>query len=206
MAKNAHPEQLGERFASHVSPEPNSGCWLWTGSCDRKGYGQIRVAPRVLKYATHVSLALVGREVPKGMAACHRCDNPNCVNPDHLFIGTQRDNIQDAKAKGRMNLDGLEAGRVSRADPLKKHHAKRLYDSGVVGIELARLVGVSATVAQKWMIEWGHKAVDQKTKTHCRQGHPYSGGNLYISPRGDRQCRICMRATKKRSEAKHAKA
>lgn len=95
---------IDERFWRFVSPEPNSGCWLWDGSVDRRGYGQIRVKRRgagSLRYATHISLALDGRPVPPGMCACHRCDVPGCVNPAHLFVGTQVDNVRDCMAKGR---------------------------------------------------------------------------------------------------------
>jgi ribosomal protein L37E len=92
---------LEERFTDSFIPEPNSGCWLWLGSRDRKGYGQIRVAKHDLRYATHVALEINDRSVPDGMSACHHCDNPGCVNPDHLFIGTQQDNTTDMIRKGR---------------------------------------------------------------------------------------------------------
>jgi hypothetical protein len=92
-------------------PEPNSGCWLWVGSCDRNGYGQIREDKNTLKYASHISLRIHGIDTPTGMGVLHKCDNPPCVNPDHLFVGNQKANMADAKAKNRMNLSGLEKGR-----------------------------------------------------------------------------------------------
>lgn len=98
-------DTASERFWKYVSPEPNSGCWLWSGSQDRKGYGQLRITgqgPGSLKYATHVSLELHDRPVPPGMFACHRCDMPSCVNPDHLFIGSAQENTDDMIRKGRM--------------------------------------------------------------------------------------------------------
>lgn len=92
-----------ERFWRFVHPEPNSGCWLWAGSADRKGYGQIMTAVGLV-LATHVSLSIDGKCIPSGMMACHRCDNPPCVNPDHLFVGTAKDNTDDAMKKGRLKM------------------------------------------------------------------------------------------------------
>ena len=111
MAKSLLPVRrygrtLAERFHDYAMPEPNSGCWLWLGSWDPRKYGQLRVGKK-LRAASHVSLELAGTPVPMGMFACHRCDTPPCVNPAHLFIGTQRDNIADSLRKGRMKAPPL---------------------------------------------------------------------------------------------------
>lgn len=93
---------LRERFWGHVVPEPNSGCWLWDGATNKYGYGVVkRGGSRGTMPATHASLMLSGRPVPAGLFACHHCDNPPCVNPDHLFVGTHQDNTRDMMAKGR---------------------------------------------------------------------------------------------------------
>jgi hypothetical protein len=89
---------LAERFWAKV--DRSGECWLWTGGRSRKGYGKVTVAARTL-IATHVALLLDGRPVPPGLCALHRCDTPACVRPDHLFIGSRRDNAQDAIGKGR---------------------------------------------------------------------------------------------------------
>jgi hypothetical protein len=112
-AADALRRPVEQRFEEKVSPEPNSGCWLWIGSADRLGYGQLRVEGRAV-LATHVSLELAGRPRPWPTAcARHKCDNPNCVNPDHLEWGTLSDNAQDSLKRGRANLSGLAFGHAA---------------------------------------------------------------------------------------------
>lgn len=96
-----------ERFMMKVSPEPNSGCWLWTASCMPDGYGQIKIGGRP-KRAHRVSWELHHGPIPKldsyhGNCVLHKCDVPQCVNPDHLFIGTQADNMKDKVRKNRQD-------------------------------------------------------------------------------------------------------
>jgi hypothetical protein len=117
---------LEERFQDYVYPEPNCGCWLWGGSVDKRGYGQIRVKKKgagSLRYASHVSLEIDGRPVPPGLFALHRCDNPPCVNPDHLFHGTALDNTHDSMSKGRHRKPPpMKKGNLRRGDFCKNGH------------------------------------------------------------------------------------
>lgn len=84
-------------------PEPNSGCWLWLGGVNESGYGIIGLGRREqgVAKAHRVSFELHKRPLGKGECVLHTCDNPACVNPDHLRAGTLVDNARDMVAKGR---------------------------------------------------------------------------------------------------------
>jgi hypothetical protein len=92
---------LLERFMNFVIPEPNSGCWLWLGTMDPHGYAKIGMGHNKRQQASHIAMRLFRDGVPDGFLVMHRCDNPACVNPDHLTIGTHKDNAIDKIKKGR---------------------------------------------------------------------------------------------------------
>lgn len=90
------------RFLDKIAPEPNCGCWLWTAGMDRHGYGKFTMAGQRTHIPAHrASWLLHNGEVPSGLFVLHRCDVRSCVNPDHLFLGTNDDNMADMVAKGR---------------------------------------------------------------------------------------------------------
>ena len=90
---------LETRFWARV--DKTDGCWLWKGSTCR-GYGRISVENRIMR-AHRASWELAFGKIPDGLYVLHHCDNNTCVRPDHLFLGTQKDNIQDCVQKGRLN-------------------------------------------------------------------------------------------------------
>lgn len=89
------------RILDRVEYEPNTGCWLWAGAWTSKGYGVLKHPDDASNRASRASWRLFRGPIPSGELVCHRCDTPQCVNPDHLFLGTHSDNTRDAVRKGR---------------------------------------------------------------------------------------------------------
>ena len=117
-------------------------CWLWTGACNNKGYGQFEYHGRPVLAHRWAYEHWVG-SIPEGLELDHLCRNPICVNFDHLEAVTHRENVRRGNA-----------GKITGARQL--------------------------------------------AKTHCPQGHPYSGDNLYLRPGGGRACWICKRNSLRR--------
>jgi len=86
------------RFWKFVEKRGKNECWEWVGGTTPSGYGRFWLNGKNIS-ATHFA---IGVEVPSGMVVCHKCDNPKCVNPLHLFLGTYKDNMDDMRIKGRM--------------------------------------------------------------------------------------------------------
>lgn len=114
-------------------PLPDA-CLLWEGPRGKDGYGLVKHNGKLRRVHRYCYELAIG-SIPSGMYVCHKCDVPLCINPEHLFIGTARDNARDAVIKRRL------------------HNSK---------------------------------------KDVCKRGHSFSGDNLYINSKGERQCRKCF--------------
>jgi hypothetical protein len=113
--QNCTPAELLLWIEDKLLPEPNSGCFLWTGSVGSHGYGDFRWQGRSRTVPRFVLEQAMGRELAPGEKALHKCDNRLCGRKEHLFLGTARDNTHDMMAKGRQRFEGLELGRGRRA-------------------------------------------------------------------------------------------
>lgn len=94
---------LQEKFDLYARKNSENECWEWLGkSHNQRGYGLIRHMGHSYQATQLAWMLHNGREFPKGQLACHTCDNPKCVNPHHIWPGTQRDNMADCALKGRL--------------------------------------------------------------------------------------------------------
>lgn len=131
---------LEHRFSEKIGSTSSSDCWPWVGARVRGLHGHMDKTWIGETVASRISWILFKGKIPKGLFVLHKCDNPPCVNPNHLFLGTQQDNVDDMWKKGRAN------------NVLAKENLK---------------------------------------KTHCPQGHPYAGDNLYVY-KNNRMCKQCL--------------
>lgn len=91
---------LPQRLSRKITISKN-GCWLWNGSKNNNGYGQCRVNKKLLLAHRYI-WEITNGPIPEGLHVLHKCDVPNCVNPEHLFLGDHQANMNDMKIKGRM--------------------------------------------------------------------------------------------------------
>jgi hypothetical protein len=103
MSAQYNYTKVVEVFLSRVYPEPNTGCWLWGGAVNSGNYGSFIIKEPRFFLAHRFSYFHFNGDFNRRLCVLHRCDNTFCVNPDHLFLGTQLDNITDRHNKGRNN-------------------------------------------------------------------------------------------------------
>lgn len=123
----------------------SDGCWLWNGVCNTGGYGQMYIYPcRIPKGVHRVAFEIFKGEIPKGMHVLHRCDVRHCFNPDHLFVGTDLDNMRDCSQKNRIAF-GTRQPHAKLNDEFVKAIRVLARRDGLSQSEIAKRFGCSQT-------------------------------------------------------------
>ncbi len=137
-------EKFRGNFWGYVKLDTEDRCWLWIGASSSHGYGNFRAGEKQFR-AHRFSWLLNRGSIPEGQFVLHQCDNPKCVNPGHLFLGTHRDNMRDKVSKGRQAKGDRNGARTKpELHPRGATHGMSvLTEEQVRSIRLERSEGVS---------------------------------------------------------------
>lgn len=147
---------LTEHFWAQVKILGPDDCWEWQGYRSHKGYGQMQINRQVVP--THrVAWELTHGPIPDGLHVLHHCDNPSCVNPNHLFLGTNADNVADKIAKERQPI-GTRIGNAKLTEEQVIEARQRFAKGGISMASLAREYGISGVSMRSALLRltWKH--------------------------------------------------
>lgn len=191
---------LHENTKDYSKENPDTGCWEWQYAINQWGYGTIQgwLAHRKM-YSESCG------DIPEGMMVLHHCDTPACINPEHLFLGTNADNMQDMKEKGRGRTTTGEnkwSAKITEPDVVRIREMR--WNEGMTNRAIAQVYPLSASQVsaiahrKKWKHVIGGPFAPKQAYGYCKNGHALSGDNLLkrSSKRGQSQpserCRTCQ--------------
>lgn len=176
---------LIDKFLDRVSSEPNTGCWLWSGSVSKNGYGVLTIgsrsdATRRRVYAHRIAYLLYKGEIPKGLEPDHKCRVRSCVNPDHLEAVTRSVNTKRGLAPTLLAaING------------SKTHCKNGHAFTPDNTYLRPTGGRSCRECLRLRACGGKPR--SRFSEKCTNGHPYTEASTYTNGKGHRSCRTCIR-------------
>ena len=154
---------LNERFWDKV--DKTEGCWLWMASLCGHGYGAFVLRRGKHMQAHRFSWMIHNGPIPKGMCVCHHCDNPRCVNPEHLFIGTVKDNTQDMIKKGRKApCNGENNGRAKLTIDQVLYARDMYFIKRISHRAIAKMMGISQSAMYDAIKGRHWKNLENRTK------------------------------------------
>jgi len=184
---------MEDRFWEKVQRGSPDECWIWLGAKTHNGNGRIHCSGTnsgtmlAHRYSYLINVGLI----PEGIYVCHHCDNPPCVNPTHLFLGTHTDNMRDAIGKGRF-VDPIN-GIINRA----KTHCRNGHEYNLKNTYIWKNMRHCRTCGRDRMRKrdgYGLRPMARdinRNKTHCAKGHEFTQENTYLRENGWRNCRQC---------------
>jgi hypothetical protein len=134
--------QIISILGEHCNKDAETGCWVWQRSYRGNGYAQLTLSGRRQVAGHRAAWSAYRGAIPQGMYVCHRCDNPACCNPDHLFLGTAKENTRDCMSKGR-----LRPGKAGGARKLSGEQIAMIPALRAIGM-LQREIGAALGVSQ----------------------------------------------------------
>lgn len=151
-------ESLAVRFDRKHEPEPMSGCWLWTAAVNNRGYGVLGDGGHAIVLAHRTSWLLHRGEIPSGLWVLHRCDNRQCVNPGHLYLGDVIDNARDHMNRGdpycfklrRHITPEVEARRIANMPRGAAHHRAAAKITPDIAMAIFKGKGVQRAIADQY--------------------------------------------------------
>lgn len=154
---NRRPKPFAARFWNKVDMKTIDSCWDWVAGRDRDGYGRIKLG-RFDHQAHRVAWVLSVGPIPDGLCVLHRCDRPSCVNPGHLFLGTNTDNVHDKVRKGRSADQRGEANGYSKLTRTDVLAARAAWNAGESAASIARRYHVNRTTINRIVTgkRWAH--------------------------------------------------
>lgn len=153
-----NPMTIEDHLNDNVFPEPNTGCWLWSGSLSPDGYGVMSIKGKTVRAHREVYKYFKNSAITPDVFICHSCDTPSCVNPDHLFEGTPAENSQDMVNKDRQ-ARGEKNGRAKLTESdVKEIRRIRAENPKLRQVDIAQMFGVSQVMISYVLISknWNH--------------------------------------------------
>jgi hypothetical protein len=172
--------EIYKKLISRTKINEATGCWEWTARKDPRGYGKFHINGR--ENGTHRLMYSLTKGDVSGLCVCHSCDNPSCINPKHLWLGTQQDNMRDAVQKKRHGA-------------VKKTHCKHGHEFNEENTGRKKKSGrrycKTCNMSRNLLVTNGRTmGQHRRDMTHCKFGHEFTEENTRYS-NGKRGCRTC---------------